>query len=289
MEKKLVNTFLLGFPKSGTTALYYFFRAHPDIYAPEVKEPNFFSKHNLSCSYMKKAKGHELYFNEYINLFDNAYPINVDCSTSYIRDIKSLKNIHKYNSSAKIIVILRNPLEIVSSWHYQKIKEGQEQEYSFKRVFLSDMDTIYDMDHLVRIDTLDYRKVGSIRKQISNVKILFQKENILIIDYVELKHNPHDVQHKITDFLGIKYKPFTIPVKNKTNRVVNNTLRKLSRRLHLQEIAKLLNISFLSYIAKNVLSKEYNKDKNIQFLKKNGFFKSDVEFYHNFFVKKNER
>ena len=38
------NLFIVGAPKSGTSALYRFLKQHPDIFMPKYKEPHFFSK-----------------------------------------------------------------------------------------------------------------------------------------------------------------------------------------------------------------------------------------------------
>ena len=39
----LPDFFIVGHPKSGTTALYQMLRPHPQIYLPESKEPWFFA------------------------------------------------------------------------------------------------------------------------------------------------------------------------------------------------------------------------------------------------------
>ena len=41
---KKPSFFLVGEPKSGTTALYEFLRQHPNIFLPEEKENGFFCK-----------------------------------------------------------------------------------------------------------------------------------------------------------------------------------------------------------------------------------------------------
>jgi len=41
---KKPNLFIVGHPKSGTTALYNFLKQHPDIFMCPVKEPAFFCK-----------------------------------------------------------------------------------------------------------------------------------------------------------------------------------------------------------------------------------------------------
>lgn len=39
----LPNFLVIGAPRSGTTSLYEYLRAHPDIYMSPVKEPDFFA------------------------------------------------------------------------------------------------------------------------------------------------------------------------------------------------------------------------------------------------------
>lgn len=47
MSKKIIrkpNFFIVGARKSGTTALYHYLKMHPDVFLPELKEPQFFGK-----------------------------------------------------------------------------------------------------------------------------------------------------------------------------------------------------------------------------------------------------
>ena len=41
---EIPNFFIVGAPKCGTTALYEYLRAHPNVFMPELKEPHFFAK-----------------------------------------------------------------------------------------------------------------------------------------------------------------------------------------------------------------------------------------------------
>ncbi|WP_204141129.1 sulfotransferase [Halomicronema sp. CCY15110] len=43
MESKLPNFLIIGAPKAGTTSLYKYLQAHPQIFLPDKKEPHFFS------------------------------------------------------------------------------------------------------------------------------------------------------------------------------------------------------------------------------------------------------
>jgi len=44
MKIKKPNFFIVGFAKSGTSALHFLLSQHPDIYMSSVKEPHYFSK-----------------------------------------------------------------------------------------------------------------------------------------------------------------------------------------------------------------------------------------------------
>src|SRR5690606_12623039 len=102
------------------------FKNHPDIYVPKIKEPGYFTRHALTAWNKKNGNEYENDYAAYLNLFNENFNYNADCSTSYLRSEKALKEIYKSNPKAKIIISLRNPYELVVSWHYQKVKEGQE-------------------------------------------------------------------------------------------------------------------------------------------------------------------
>ena len=46
------NFFLVGAPKSGTTALYRYLRAHPEVWMPQIKEPHYFAPDLVSSKFI---------------------------------------------------------------------------------------------------------------------------------------------------------------------------------------------------------------------------------------------
>ena len=40
---RMPDFFIVGAPKCGTTAMFYYLKQHPEIFMPEQKEPRFFS------------------------------------------------------------------------------------------------------------------------------------------------------------------------------------------------------------------------------------------------------
>ncbi|MCP4553271.1 MAG: sulfotransferase [Bacteroidetes bacterium] len=51
-----VNFFIVGAPKSGTTALYTYLSTHPDIFFPNHKKPSFFAENHPNISGRLKTK-----------------------------------------------------------------------------------------------------------------------------------------------------------------------------------------------------------------------------------------
>jgi len=112
-----VNLFLVGAAKSGTTSLATLLSDNESIYISDIKEPHYF----LNDHGVKTIK-------EYERLFVNRNErYLLDASTGYLYDEQACDKIYKYNKDAKILIILRNPIDMVSSfWEYMKAN-GQEQ------------------------------------------------------------------------------------------------------------------------------------------------------------------
>lgn len=115
------NFFIVGSWKAGTTSLYHYLRAHPDIFMPRVKEPHFFSE---PLGYQPKIY-HTL--SEYEQLFamgKNAASVG-EASTCYLISKQAAARIHDYNPTSRIIIMLRHPLETLVSFHYQLAYMGR--------------------------------------------------------------------------------------------------------------------------------------------------------------------
>src|SRR6478609_11982496 len=82
--RRMPDFFIVGHPKSGTTALYEMLRAHPQIYMP-VKEPWFFSPELRARSGSPAGQPDTL--DEYLALYDGAGPEQIvgEASPSYLR------------------------------------------------------------------------------------------------------------------------------------------------------------------------------------------------------------
>lgn len=125
------NFFLLGAPKSGSTALFSYLSGHPQVFFPRLKEPRFFAE---DFGAFREITGLLSYEKLYADVPPNARAIG-DGSPWYLCSEKAIPAIRKYSPEARAIVIFRNPLEMLPSLHNQFLFSFKENEKDLKRAW----------------------------------------------------------------------------------------------------------------------------------------------------------
>jgi len=118
------NFLVIGAYKSGTTSIYSYLRKHPDVYMPLIKEPSFFA---LEGEVGEIPKNKTARLKDYLQLFDawNGESAVGEASPIYLQSRKAAQRISHYIPGAKLVAILRNPVEAFHSNHYMRIRLGK--------------------------------------------------------------------------------------------------------------------------------------------------------------------
>jgi sulfotransferase family protein len=121
------NLFLVGAAKAGTTSLYSELARHPAIYMSPMKEPHFFSRIEPT-SERKAFFPHVADEDEYLALFEGAMNEEVlgEASTSYLWDSQTAERIKRVVPEARILILLRDPVERAYSQYWNDVREGIE-------------------------------------------------------------------------------------------------------------------------------------------------------------------
>jgi hypothetical protein len=196
------NFFIVGAPKCGTTALSYYLSTHPQIFFSKPKEPHFFATDLPGQQGVKSLK-------KYLNLFkyanNNTKRIG-EGSVCYLYSKTALKNIKEFCPEAKIIVMLRNPVEVVQSLHQQLLHALYEDEPDFEKA--------WNLQHkrangksipkLCRQpELLQYGNVAKFGEQIQRLYAIFDKEQVLIIQFEDFCNDTAKVYQKVLHFLEL--------------------------------------------------------------------------------------
>jgi len=220
------NLFIVGAPKSGTTFLYHYLKQHPDIYFPNFKEPHFFGS-----DLIRRNGAYNLSLDEYQDLFKTDKQIIGEASTFYIFSKDAPEEIYNFNPKAKIIIMLRDLVDLVHSLHSQFVFSGDEVIEDFTQALeLEDSRLSGDRipNQTTVVNKLFYTSnILSLPRSIKSFVRYFGRENIKFIDLDDIKKNPKKVYFETLEFLNIDSN-FNIPdfkVINKNKTYKSKTIR----------------------------------------------------------------
>lgn len=230
---KKPNLFIIGAPKCGTTFLYHYLKEHPDIYFPDFKEPHFFGS-----DLIRRHGAYNLNLEEYQNLFKTDKKVIGEASTFYIFSKESAKEIYNFNPKAKIIIMMRDLVNLVHSMHSQFVFSGDEVVEDFEKALDLEQNRLNGIDipnQTTVVNKLFYtNNILDLPYNIKSFIDYFKKENIKFIFLDDIKNNPQKVYSETLDFLkidpNIKISNFKVINKNKNYKLkfVRNFIKKYS-------------------------------------------------------------
>ena len=202
-NNKKPNFFIVGAPKCGTTALVYYLKTHPNIFIPDLKEPHYF------CSDFYVGRNIESW-KEYEKLFQGVskeHKAIGEASVWYSYSNVALKKIHNFNPLAKIIIMLRNPIDLVQSLHSQQLYSFQENKKSFAKAWglAEERCKGNKMPKTCYVpQMIDYKKIGMLSEQLEKALNIFPKKQVLIILFDDFVSDTKKVYESVLFFLNLK-------------------------------------------------------------------------------------
>ncbi|VEP15588.1 Sulfotransferase [Hyella patelloides LEGE 07179] len=124
---KLPTFLIVGVQKAGTTSIYNYLQEHPQVFMSRIKETNFLEQDWSSFPPEKQNKNGIVTIEDYAALFtDVRDEIAIgEASPNYLFHYESsAARIKKYVPDAKLIVVLRNPVERAYSDYLMHIRDA---------------------------------------------------------------------------------------------------------------------------------------------------------------------
>ena len=194
--------YIVGGYKCGTSLMHQFLRQHSEIFMPEAKEIYHFGS-DLTFKYPKVTK------KEYLEFFvgaKNEKRIG-DATAAYPMSRKAAKEIKQFNSDAKIIIMLRNPVEMIYSLHSEMVYQGYELIKDFSSAINAEDARRLgkNISSYIRcpVENLYYLKVPLFTSQVKRYFDVFGRENVHIIIFDDLKRDTAEEYCKTLQFLGV--------------------------------------------------------------------------------------
>lgn len=176
---------VIGGMKCGSTSLWKYLSIHPEISLPtKRKNLDFFDTRD---NWNKGIGWYESFF----HAKSNKHKVFGEVSTEYSKypvSVDVAKNMHSIIPNAKILYIVRDPIERIRSHYIHNLGNTTENR---------------DFEQAVCNLPNQYINFSCYFFQIEQYLAYYKKENILIILSEELKKDPENILKKIFTFIGV--------------------------------------------------------------------------------------
>lgn len=200
------NTFIVGAPKCGTTALSKYLSEHEEVFFSVPKEPFYW------CDDFRKSQ-HEPRIDsveEYEQLFRDAkrgqHKIVAEGSTRYLQSETAVPRIMNEIPNAKIIAMIRNPVELVQAYHMEQRYSLHENIASFEEAWRAQASRARGERIPSRCREpalLQYGSIASLGEQIVRLKRTVPAEQLKIIVFDDFKSDTGGIYRDTLNFLGL--------------------------------------------------------------------------------------
>jgi Sulfotransferase family len=228
----------IGAPKAGTTALHVALDRHPQLFLSRVKEPKYFLAAGAppppangpgdAATYRRNVWLRR----DYEALFDEAPAgtLRGESTTLYLRNAEACRRIRDQVPLARLIAVLRDPVDRAHSNWMHLHSAGLEPESDFRRACaLEDERAAAGWAQF-----WGYLRQGKYGEQLEHLYSLFPREQVLVLMYRDLRERPAETLEQVERFLGVDPGVVTeLPTANVTaqtsHSLVNGVLRKVVR------------------------------------------------------------
>jgi hypothetical protein len=195
--------FVVGAPRCGTTALSRYLSRHPQVCFSKPKEPHYFARIDE-----RHLEGNE-WRSEYARFFAHYHEGHRavgEGSVSYLYFEETLEYITRINPKARLIAMLRNPLEMLPSYHLRMLFILEEDVERF--------DTAWDLqearargERIPKLCTdprlLLYGEIGRFGDHVDRMLRIAGREKCLLLLQDDLARDPRGVYRQALRFIRV--------------------------------------------------------------------------------------
>src|SRR5947209_6909997 len=206
---------IIGAQKGGTTSLYRYLIDHPNIAPIYIKEPHFFDIHfhkgvGWYRSHFPTAV--EKYYARYVEKHDL---ITGEASPYYLFHPRAPQRVAKTLPRAKLIVLLRNPIDRAYSQYQHQLRQPGVEPLSFEEAIAYEEKRLAGEEEKIlrdeKYDSFNHRHYSYLARstyvdQLRRWMSIFPREQFLILKSEELYAEPTAIVNQTLEFLNIPVK-----------------------------------------------------------------------------------
>ena len=254
------NLFIIGAAKCGTTSLCINLAKHQDVFLPKNKEPQYIVSKFIKLPRNgpgddQRDKNIISELDEYLDLYKESRNIKyrIDGTVDIIYYPGSEKEIKQLNPAAKIIIILRNPVERAYS-AYKMLKNmhmNQREQLSFEDALKKEEERIENNFEFI----WEYKRGGMYFEHVSRFISEFGTDNVKVLLLDDIMKDSEAEYKKIFDFLEIPH----------VNNISENVYNRSASSVHPKLFLKFKKLTRRDNVLKKAFKKIIpNQDKRLK-------------------------
>ena len=197
---------VVGAQKSGTTALHYFLRKHPQIALPERQELHFFDDDEI----FSRPVDYDLLHRQFrpvagstlLRFATARQAIAGEVTPSYLYWKPAMERIWNYNRQIKLVILLRNPIDrAFAHWNMQRFKDREP---------LGFLDALKEEPRRIAQPlTIESRRFAYVDRgfysgQLERVFKFFPREQVHFVKFEGFRDRKQETLDGVFEFLGVK-------------------------------------------------------------------------------------
>ncbi|WP_445173186.1 sulfotransferase, partial [Microcoleus sp.] len=189
------NFIIIGCQRCGTTSLYTYLAQHPQILTPIKKEMDFFSWHF--------DRGIDWYLAHFPPMPPGEKFLTGEASPSYFDSREAPERLYSLFPEAKLIVLLRNPVNRAISQFYRLTGLNWEAR-SLDRVITNEIERLnQNPEYIIGEEPGNYLARGRYIEFIKNWRTFFPREQLLILKSEDFYAGAATTVKQVLEFLDL--------------------------------------------------------------------------------------
>lgn len=195
--------FIVGAPRCGTTALSKILARHPRVCFSRPKETHLFVE---DLGVMDEAFWTKNFVEPYFPHLSDQHIAFGEGSVSSLYSPEAIQRIQAFDPEAKFIIHVRNPVEMVHSYHGRLLFLLDEDQRDFARAW-----ALQDERRAGRSlpkscrdpRLLEYGEVGKLSKHVERMFDTVGRDRCYVVVFDEFTRDPAALYHDLCQFLGL--------------------------------------------------------------------------------------
>jgi hypothetical protein len=197
------NFFIVGAPRCGTSSLYFYLEKHPQVFMCKPKEPHYFG------SDLELRPRPYTDQEAYLKLFEGAGEATHggEASVLYLYSRKAPDEILALNPAARIVIMLRDPVDMIRSLHVRNLLNNYEDIVDLEQALAAEQARREGQripPTCVPPLTLQYTTLGRYADHVVRYQQVFGRDRVLCLLFDDLEKEPERVYGETLAFLGLE-------------------------------------------------------------------------------------